>query len=308
MVMNKITVTIIATIFILLRVQCSFGQDEPKANRDLVFYSFFLNIVPDGFNLPLVGFVNNAMGSHEGVQVGFVNTNFKNFEGIQVGFVNSILAHTKGVQVGFVNTSLSSLTGIQVGFVNFTKSASNSPQVGFVNTASKLDGLQLGFVNYVDSLEKGIPLGFVSIVRKGGYRAIELSTSEMYYANLSFKIGVKPLYTFVTASYGGTSSRLFEYGFGVGSLIHINNNWFFNPEIKSASSPQKFNTHYLSFSPKIGYSFIKPMYITIGPSILWNYNEKTHPMTDPTYSLWDNRINENHRLIIGLRLALGISF
>ncbi|MDX9769101.1 MAG: hypothetical protein RBT19_01975 [Tenuifilaceae bacterium] len=304
---NFLFVTITACS-IMLNVHLSYGQDDSERNRDVVIYSFFVNFVPDGFNYPLIGFVNNAMGNHKGVHVGFVNTNFKDFEGIQVGFVNSVLANTKGAQVGFVNTSLNSLTGIQVGFVNFTKSASNSPQIGFVNSASKLNGFQLGFVNYVDSLESGIPLGFVSIVRKGGYRAVELFASEMHPVNLSFKIGVKPLYTFITGSYGGNGDRLFEYGFGVGSIIDINNKLFFNPEIKSVSSPKLFNTHYYSFTPRLGYVFTEHLYMAAGPSIVWNYNEELHPMANPSFSLAEHTAGQNHRLIVGARLAIGARF
>ncbi len=336
--MKKFLVIILASCSILLSSKLSFGQEDSKNSRDVVFYSFFVNFVPDGYNIPLIGFVNNAMGNHKGVQVGFintnfksfegiqsgfvntvlentkgaqvgfVNTNFKNFEGIQVGFVNTVLEGSKGAQVGFVNTSLSSIKGIQVGFVNVTSAVDNSPQIGFVNTASRLNGFQLGFVNFVDSLEGGIPLGFVSIVRKGGFRAFELFTSEMHPVNLSFKIGVKPLYTFIIASYSGHNNKLFEYGFGVGSIIGISNRVFFNPELKSVTSSKDFNTHYYSFAPKIGYEFTDNIYIAGGPSILWNYNEELHPMANPTFSIIDHSIGLNHRLIVGARIAIGAKF
>ncbi|MDX9848491.1 MAG: hypothetical protein RBT74_16035 [Tenuifilaceae bacterium] len=336
--MKKSFLILLASCFILLNTQLSLGQEDSKSKRNVVFYTFFVNFVPDGLNIPLIGFVNNAMGNHKGAQVGFINTNLKSFEGIQVGFVNTVLGKTdggqvgfintnfknlegiqvgfvntvlessKGAQVGFVNTSLSSIKGIQVGFVNVTSAVVNSPQIGFVNTASRLNGFQLGFVNFVDSLEGGIPLGFVSIVRKGGYRAIELFASEMHPINLSFKIGVKPLYTFISASYSGNGERLFEYGFGVGSIINIKNKLFFNPELKSVTSPKEFNTHYYSFTPKIGYEFTDNIYIAGGPSILWNYNEELHPMANPLFSIVNHTIGLNHRLIVGARLAVGVNF
>ena len=47
-----------------------------------------------------------------------------------------------------------------------------------------------GFLNICDSID-GVPLAFISVVRKNGYRKLDSQLSEVQYANLSFKMGVK---------------------------------------------------------------------------------------------------------------------
>ena len=50
-----------------------------------------------------------------------------------------------------------------------------------------VSGFQLGFVNLVDSVSEGVALGFLSYVKRGGYRAIDVSSNELYPVNIGFK-------------------------------------------------------------------------------------------------------------------------
>jgi hypothetical protein len=127
-----------------------FGQDKGRSEKKPIIYTGIVNIVPDQFNFPLIGFINLANGSHNSSHIGFINVNEKDFTGVQVSFVNTVGGEVKGTQVGFVNTT------------------------------SSIKGLQLGFVNVTDTLDKGIPLGFVSIVKEGGYRALEPPFFSVY--------------------------------------------------------------------------------------------------------------------------------
>jgi hypothetical protein len=124
-------------------------------------YTFFVNIVNEQFRFPLIGLVNIAEGSHSLPQVGFINWNQNDFETVQVGFINTVGGDMTGAQVGFINTA-----------------------------AGSVDGLQIGFINYADSIETGIPIGFLSIVRDGGYKAIELSASEISPFNANKGLGI----------------------------------------------------------------------------------------------------------------------
>jgi hypothetical protein len=64
-----------------------------------------------------------------------------------------------------------------------------------VNITNRLDGFQLGLLNYVDTIENGIPAGLISFVRNGGYKAVELSVTEIAPITFAFKTGVRKFYT-----------------------------------------------------------------------------------------------------------------
>ncbi|MBI9069860.1 MAG: hypothetical protein JEZ09_21385 [Salinivirgaceae bacterium] len=71
----------------------------------------------------------------------------------------------------------------------------------FLNVTNKLKGVQLGVFNYVDSLESGLAIGFLSVVRNG-YRAVEVSTNESFYANATFKTGTRQFYNIIVGRIG----------------------------------------------------------------------------------------------------------
>jgi hypothetical protein len=87
------------------------GQ-EPESGA--AFYTLFVNIVPEQFRFPLIGFVNLAWGSHASPQIGFVNSNQKNLSGLQAGFINASGGDFQGLQAGFVNTKGSIRTRLAV--------------------------------------------------------------------------------------------------------------------------------------------------------------------------------------------------
>lgn len=282
----------------------NFGQDTEHPENKTIIYSMIINIVPDQFNFPLIGFVNLANGSHNSTHIGFINVNEKDFTGAQIGFVNTIGGKVKGAQIGFVNVCEDPVTGLQLGFVNTAEKHIDGAQIGFVNTTKALKGLQLGFVNYADTIEKGIQLGFLSIVKKGGYRAFEISVTEMYPLNLSFKIGVKKLYSSFTASYNPDWGNAFAAGIGMGSIIPINNSLYFNPELSSQSAIIKNDQQIFCLTTSLGF-YVKPkIQFTIGPSVVWNYAQYHDDLNIPFFSIYKNEINETNNLIIGLRVAL----
>jgi len=295
----------------------------------------------------LVGFVNLAIGNHKGTQVGFVNWNSESFSGVQAGFVNTVGGDFSGVQLGFVNTNIGQTNGFQASFMNTnigeTRGAQMAflntsighvygPQIGFVNIAAQgVNGVQFGFVNYTDNIDNGVPIGFLSIVRKGGYRALEISFNEYYSYNASFKIGIDRFYTSIFAAYNYTENMSFHNfasGFGFGSLLPIGKLFFFNPELNSISSVVNLDETSVNFTSFVPYFGVKVGRLSIiaGPSITWvsttndeeinrrlkNTSGITVPdikrteLPEPLFSLYSYDINESHKIVVGARAALRI--
>ena len=212
------------------------------------------------------GFGNTVGGTATGAQIaGFYNVNGAGLNGFQgAGFVNVAGSEVKGAQVaGFVNVAGDSLEGFQgAGFLNVTRNTKKGAQVaglgnvagkgstnfqgaGFFNVAEEVDGAQLagfinvagkvkgfqgaGFLNICDSID-GVPLAFISVVKQNGYRKIGFTTSEVQYANLSFKLGVRQLYTIY--SFGkpfGAGSR-WMFGGGLGTELDLSGSTMLNIE------------------------------------------------------------------------------
>ncbi|MBT7038572.1 MAG: hypothetical protein HN921_01905 [Bacteroidetes bacterium] len=173
---------VIISLIIFCGGSITHAQQSSEKQNEIVLYTFFFNVVPDNFNVPLVGFFNVARGNHTGLQVGFVNTTFGQFTGGQIGFVNSNIKSTtgiqigyintslkefKGSQIGFVNTNLKKFVGAQIGFVNINLKTIVGPQIGFVNTTLKdFQGSQIGFVNTAIDHSRGPQIGFVNTAAK----------------------------------------------------------------------------------------------------------------------------------------------
>lgn len=288
-------------------------------------YTFFFNVVQDDFRFPLIGFVNTAIGSHQSLQAGFINTTLVDFYGVQTGFVNSTLNDIAGLQTGYVNTTINELKGaqmgfvnsagfsmqkgVQVGFVNMIRKGIKGAQIGFVNmTGGSISGSQIGFVNYADTIT-GVPFGFLSIVKKGGYRAIELSVNEWYPVNLSFKIGVPKLYSFVRGSYNADFEKRFAIGYGLGSLLPVSKKFYFNPELISTQTISKDNQMQLqSFVGNIRYKLSPNLQIAAGPSVTHVYMDKSEYSYKPMYAIVNHQINPKNRLVVGAGVAISVNF
>jgi hypothetical protein len=311
-----------------------------EANSRVVVYSFFVNVVPDNFSFPLIGFVNTVIGSHQGLQAGFVNTNLIDFYGAQIGFVNSTFNDNSGLQAGFINTTINELKGAQVGFVNtagfeiqkgsqigfvnLMRKETNGAQIGFVNITGKntqgsqlgfvnmtrgtVHGSQIGFVNFADTIT-GAPIGFLSIVKKGGYHAFEVSTNEWYPVNLSFKIGIPKLYSIIQGSYNDRFDKRFALGYGFGSLLPLSKRFYFNPEITSIQPVSKGNQMQIqSFVGNFRFKISPNLQIAAGPSLMHAYFYDGYSSYKPVYSFINYSINDKNRFLVGARAELSVNF
>ncbi|AGA79874.1 LA_2272 family surface repeat-containing protein [Echinicola vietnamensis] len=320
-------------------------------NDSTPIYTVMYNQAPEGFNYPLIGFVNQANGNHKGAQIGFINTNTLGFTGAQIGFVNTIgdfqnglqlgfvnttdgpvnglqagfintstdsvngtqlgfintqVHASTGLQAGFINTSTGKLNGAQVGFVNINPKEVTGAQIGFVNSTGKLGTLQLGFVNYADSLEKGgFPLGFLSVVRKGGYQAVEVGYNELFPYNVSVKIGIPAFYTSFNGAYNPDFNDEFAVGAGFGSLISLGPVFFINPEayyLYQIHAENSITRASLNFGVTLG----ERVQLLAGPSAAWIWYAHDYDVIDPAFSFYRERFDENDELVIGLNAALRI--
>lgn len=180
------------------------------------------------------GFVNVAGTEVEGAQIaGFVNVAGDSLEGFQgAGFLNVTGKAKKGVQAaGFGNVAGEGPTHFQgAGFFNVAEDVKGAQIAGFINVAGNVEGFQgAGFLNVCDSID-GVPLAFISVVKKNGYRKFGFTVSEVQYANLSFKMGVRDLYTIY--SFGkprGPGSR-WMFGGGLGTEIGLSETMMLNIE------------------------------------------------------------------------------
>jgi hypothetical protein len=295
-------------------------------SQEANLYTFFVNFVSEDFDLPLVGLLNIARGDHDKVQLGLVNWNTKDFLGVQASLMNTTGGNLSGTQLGLTNLSIGEATGLQGGLLNAAKSV-NGVQLGLVNTTLKLKGFQFGLINYADSSEDGIPIGLLSIVRKGGYHAVEYSFSEFHPVTISLKLGVEKFYKNLQVAYdpsGKINADDFATGMGFGSILNINQSLFFNPELNYLNTNLEWDyddddehrritthdddsQHILSFTPNIGYNINKNFSITAGPSVSWVYGEDGD-LENPMFAMYEYEINDEHNIVVGARISARFRF
>ena len=337
-----------------------YAQNLIPAKQETVIYTIGYNKIPDKYNIPLIGFVNVAKGSHSGIQIGFLNTTASNFKGLGIGFANTVGGENtgssigffntvgasskgidigffntignsgsgvevgffntlgnsfhgiqtgffntlgnsadgiqvgfsnisgnsmKGVQVGFSNILGNSMTGIQVGFSNIVGKEVTGFQLGFYNRTRKLSGFQIGFLNLIDTVNSGIPVGFLTAVKKGGYRALEIGTNEMFPINIAYKTGVKEFYTSLLLSYSPFSNNHIGIGMGIGSTIALNKKLDFNPEILSQITCTVLWDQIYSLDLNLKYKLSEKFSVVAGPTVIWNHLQNGNEFHKPVFAL-----------------------
>ena len=176
-----------------------------------------LNYQKDDFIGLQLAAVNFNEGNYNGAQIGVVNYS-RDFIGAQLGTI-TIARDFRGAQIGTVSIA-HDLVGAQLGTVNIAREL-NGAQIGTVNVAKSVKGTQIGIVNIMGKNTGAIPVGIINVV-KNGYYALELSSNEVMYSNLSFKMGVRKFYSIIkigASLYDGEFIN--SYGFGFGGLFDI---------------------------------------------------------------------------------------
>ena len=268
----------------------------------------FFNAIGNMMNGTQIGFLNTTGNKVQGIQVGFTNILGNKFEGFQTGFVNVLGNEFNGGQVGFVNVIGNKINGVQIGFVNIDGNAVTGLQVGFLNKLYHLSGVQVGFINLVDTVSTGIPIGFFTLVKHGGFQAIELGTSTMYPFNISYKTGVKQFYTTIMASYGFDSFHPMAVGAGFGTFIPFNSTLSFNPELISQTTLFHSWNQLTSMNLNLNYDFSSHFSVVGGPSIVWNHIYQNTPFIESVYSIYYNQLDSYNKLLIGLNASIRYRF
>jgi hypothetical protein len=283
------------------------NSSENNSNKNKhVFYSVFANYLPEGFDFPGIGFVNIARGNHSTAYIGLVN--YADYlSGMQIGLINTAKQLPVGVQIGLANTALSGENKVtQIGLVNTNRSNLTGVQVGLINANSgKTNGLQLGLINYSDTVS-GVPLGLISVVRKGGYRALEVSLSEIAPVNISFKLGVEKLYTSFNLAYNPNAEQKTMCGVGIGSIIPLKNQFFFNPEIFQMNTIKECsNQQFLRIVPAFGLKY-KRMNIIAGPSVCYFYSGKDRIPNQPFMQIFGHEFDSRNKIVVGVQAGIRV--
>jgi len=191
------------------------------------------------------GFANISGGAHQGFAgAGFANISGAGSQGFSgAGFGNLSAGEVNGFQgAGFGNIAQGSMTGLQLaGFMNVSRDLQGAQIAGFLNMARNVDGLQLGVINLSDTVTGGTPIGFLSIVRRGGLRQLEITTSDAAHMAVAFRIGTPAFYNIFSYNARPFSSPHFNvFGYGIGSRIVLSDNIVFYQEIHSMQLQQEF--------------------------------------------------------------------
>lgn len=213
----------------------SVGTDGADSkNRD---YHFSLNLFSGTVNsihgVELGLLYNQNNGDMIGFQSsGLLNVTKGTVTGYQTAGLTNVSGDIKGLQNGGLSNHARNINGVQAaGLANTAKSVSGAQLSGLFNKATHLNGYQIALVNVADSVEKGGGIGLLNLYKKGGYREVEVSFADYQNVGLSYKSGVKSLYSILSVGYNFLEVPLFSAGFGLGSLTGLGSDWFVKPEI-----------------------------------------------------------------------------
>jgi hypothetical protein len=185
----------------------------------------------NGFELGSV--LNINKGAVIGLQIaGVSNLTNNNSKGTIIsGVANKTNNDSKGTMISGVVNSSESHQGLQLSALNIVKERLKGIQLGAINIAKEVKGTQLGLINIANNGDEIVPIGIINAI-KGGYYALELSTNELLFSNITFKMGVEKFHTLLRGgigSYNGES--VLGVGMGFGSIIPIKNNHKLNIEL-----------------------------------------------------------------------------
>ncbi|MFM7022285.1 MAG: hypothetical protein ACKOXB_04850 [Flavobacteriales bacterium] len=266
------------------------------------------------------GLFNVSFGKIKGVAAaGLMNISADESMGMMAaGLFNVSIRSSHSLEAaGLFNATKHGLHNMQLsGLVNHTTSGSSFLQVsGLINMADHLSGLQIGMINVADSAS-GIPVGLLSVVRKGVHQ-LEMSTDEWFPANVSFLTGVPHLHNIFTAGFQPFgSSRLWHFGYGLGSSIKLKNSWKaeLNATAHHVSKGSVFfgTSGWYKVYMGVEKRFGKRFSMAVGPTFNWYIADSLLPSYNDTYySVVPYHLSEmslpdgyNLKFWVGGRLAL----
>ncbi|MEM1123071.1 MAG: STN domain-containing protein, partial [Bacteroidota bacterium] len=281
------------------------------------------NIVNDMRGFQLAGVANQVSGDAQGGQLAFVFNHNQGFtSGMQAslfniasaanviqlaGIANIVEQDFEGLQIAIGgNYARTKAAGIQLaGFFNATKGSShiqlalglnkattnNTLQVGLLNIATDSKGQQIGLINVVKETA-GTPIGLFSFV-KNGYNKVEVGASDLLYANVGLKFGVRKFYNIL---YFGSrfTEETWSIGYGLGTAFLVGPKTHFHLEYVAAHvNEQEIWTKQLNLLNQFRFNFD------------WKLKGTGNLFLGPSVNLLvSKRENIENQIIIGSELPL----
>ncbi len=288
------------------------------------------NVLMDTLSgMQISGFVNTLKGGMSGVQLaGFANITTKNVDGAQIsGFANWAHGDVRMLQLsgfgnyargdvnmaqvsGFANVS-DNLKGVQIaGFGNIALGKSQGVQIaGFLNIAKNLRGVQIGIVNIVDSVERGVPIGLLNFVWRG-YHKLDISASDVFPLNISYKGGVPALYSVI--SFGSDMKRFMQAGAGLGSVLLQGKHWALSTDLSWHAvldqEKEELSGNLMQFQPTLIFRMFQGAEFYTGPQLRYLITEDDKADARAHFGGMEllNKQNGNtwHQLYLGATIGL----
>ena len=276
------------------------------ANQPRVLYTVVYNRTSENATIPImIGAVNISDGNFSGMQMGFFNQVAKNLSGTQFGFVNLVKESSGGAQFGFVNMIGGDKTGAQFGCANITPGDLNGAAFGVINMHKEVNGTQIGVVNIAKKYTRGIPIGIFTLIREGGYQAVEVSSDIFHPYNVAIKTGISKFYTTIIMAFSPDFDRKSGQGVGIGSIIDMGRKgWFFNPEANFISTFNKKSESFVSLYPNFGYRLGSNISLIASPYVMWQFVQRGETLLEPTYSLFTKELNSRNGIYLGFHLGV----
>lgn len=268
----------------LIGIQLSGGHNSLRGSMSgIQLTSGYNKVEKDAHGVQMSDAYNSVKGTMTGIQLNAGYNNIgKNLYGVQLS-------------AGY-NIVKDSLNGLQLtaGY-NCVRKNARGLQVGAVNYARKIDGVQFGIVNVSDTIA-GYSIGLLNF-KKGGYKKLSASISEIADVNIAIKTGDNKLYTILTA--GATAhtkeGQLFSMGVGVGKNIRLTDRIAINPEFTAQylylDKWQDANL-LIKLDAPITYRVSKHLAFFTGPSLnMYSSEQKDISLPNNTYNFINNRID-----------------
>lgn len=202
------------------------------------------------------------------------------------------------------------------GIANVNQTQSGVGFSGILNRAGTMkNGFRLSLVSVVDTVEAGVPMALVSIVKKGFYNELAISTADYASVGVAYKAGLRRFYTVYSLGYSFGKQRLWSFGVGFGGRATLSAGFDFQPEIVNYTYyPHDFRnicrtmaTHVkpgfvYKFGGKYGISFVPSIYVQHSdPDENGKYYE-----TSPLRAFYEYE-NSGGKLSIGVGVSVGFT-
>jgi len=264
------------------------------------------------------GFINTTKDYVKGMQMaGFLNVASDSVEGFQAAGFTNITKKMDGFQIAGFNNHVKKMEGFQLaGAINTTGKMNGFQLAGLVNKAKEVNGVQLSIINIADTIVGGIPIGIINIVKKNGFLAPTLESTDAVPLGFALKMGIEEFYSFL--SLGTNPNNYWSLGGGFGSkrFTSAKRKLFLNPELRWSSLTEgkireNEDSNLITLNFNIGYQLFKRLSISGGPSVNFFFTNHLAENGEPILKLTNSPIldqkgsNNSYQLWIGYVLGIG---